>query len=256
MNSSSLSNTRGGGAGDRAAAGSTPAQTREGGLGEEASALASDAADAGRHVVDVAKDESRSVASETKDQARRLLGQVGDELNGQATAQQARLAEGLHSAGAEFSEMADGSTRSGYAADLVRGAGRRADAAARWLEQRDPRSVLEEVKGYARRRPGVFIAIAVGAGILAGRLTRAMASPPDRPASGGGRLPTGTDANRGATAPEAPPLREVPPPTATTVGTGATGSARATGSIGVTATGTRAGLEGGAPHGAPGSGGV
>jgi hypothetical protein len=35
--------------------------------------------------------------------------------------------------------------------------------------------LLYEVKQFARRRPGYFIAIAIGTGVVAGRLTRALA---------------------------------------------------------------------------------
>ncbi|MFE6257329.1 hypothetical protein, partial [Agromyces sp. NPDC057865] len=116
MTSSSLSNTPGG-----VTAADDTTSDRSGDLRDDVSTLASDAGDAGRHVVDVAKDETRSVASETKDQARRFLGQVGDELSSQAATQQTRLAGGLRSAGSEFSEMASASTDSGYASELVRG---------------------------------------------------------------------------------------------------------------------------------------
>ncbi|TYL50261.1 hypothetical protein [Agromyces mariniharenae] len=253
MTNSYPSNTPGG----VPAADTTPEQS--GDLRDDVSTLASDAGDAGRHVVDVAKDETRSVASETKHQARRFLGQVGDELSTQAATQQTRLAGGLRSAGSEFSEMANASTSSGYASELVRGAGERADSVARWLEQRDPRSVLEEVKGFARRRPGVFIAIAIGAGVLAGRVTRAIMSPPDEEGSAGRRAMTTGRAD--FTAPPVPPVREVQPPATTTVGTGYTGST-GTGTTGAatigtgTIPGTGVGGAGGGTYGSPGTGGA
>ncbi|GAA1846643.1 hypothetical protein [Agromyces salentinus] len=229
MTNSPLTNPRGD---------ATSSTGTSGGVGEKASALASEAGDAGRHVVDVAKGESRGVASETGRQARRFMGQVGDELSSQASTQQSRIAEGLRSVGSEFSGMAGDGSRSGFAVDLVRGAGERADAAARWLDDRDPGSLVEEVKRFARRRPGVFIAIAVGAGVVAGRLTRAIATPSEDSgsstgSSAEGRRPvssarTGTD---GFSAPPVPPVTEVPQTGVTTVGTaggglGATGTAR------------------------------
>ena len=188
------------------------------------STLASDASDAGRHVVGVAKDETKSVASETGRQARRFMGQVGDELRSQAATQQSRAAEGLRSVGSGFSEMASGSTQTGIAADLVRGAGERVNDVARWLDDRDPRSLVEEVKGFARRRPGVFIAIAVGVGVIAGRLTRAIASSSEASDSSSNatdridRQPRDVDF-----AAPVPELREVPPPAATRVGAPTTG---------------------------------
>ncbi|WP_308798734.1 ATP synthase subunit B family protein [Agromyces silvae] len=145
-------------------------------LREQAKNVASDAGDAGKHVVDVAKDETHGVASETKTQARRLVGQVGDELRGQAAQQQSRVASGIRDVGSQFEQMADSADDSGMAANLVRDAGRRVGHVGEWLDQRDPKDLLEEVKRFARRRPGVFLAVATGAGLVAGRLTRALAS--------------------------------------------------------------------------------
>jgi hypothetical protein len=62
----------------------------------------------------------------------------------------------------------------GPALNIVRSVADRADAAASWLEARDPGSLLSEVKSFAARRPGTFIAIAALAGIVAGRLTTSL----------------------------------------------------------------------------------
>lgn len=159
--------------------GTTPQSTTPGAR-EETSNLANEAGQAGRRVAGVAKGEAKSVGYEARRQARRLADQVGSEVRQQAANQQGRAASGLRNIGDEFSNMANGSgSGSGFAADLARQAGERAGAVAQWLDERDPRSILEEVKGFARRRPGVFIAIAVGAGIVVGRLTRALAQPSD-----------------------------------------------------------------------------
>lgn len=218
MTNDSLSNAYGAAGGEGAATSASSSPTND--LRGDVSALASDAGDAGRRVADVAKDETRSVASETRRQASRFMGQVGDELSSQAASQQARVAEGLQAMGSEFSEMAHSASGSGYASELVRGAGERADAVARWLEARDPRSIVEEVKGFARRRPGVFLAIAVGAGVLAGRLTRALAEPSDDSSSRGRMTPPrGRELDdSGFAAPAVPPVSAVPPTSTTTVG--------------------------------------
>lgn len=138
------------------------------------------AGDAGRRVADVAKDETRAVADETRYQVRRLTDELGSEVREQAATQQTRAAQGIRSIGSDFSQMAEGGApTSGFANDVVRRAGRKADEVAQWLDARDPGDILQEVKSFARRRPGVFLAIAVGAGILAGRLTRALTAPDD-----------------------------------------------------------------------------
>jgi hypothetical protein len=171
------------------------------GAREEAANLASEAGDSGRRVAGVAKEETKAVGSEARRQARRLADQVGSEVRQQAATQQSRAAGGLRNIGDEFSNMADGSgSGSGFAADVAREAGQRVGAVAQWLDQRDPKDLLEEVKGFARRRPGVFLAIAVGAGVVVGRLTRALMTPSDdraaassgRPVSAYGTGATGT----------------------------------------------------------------
>lgn len=173
------------------------------GAREEAANLANEAGDATRRVAGVAKDETKAVGYEARRQARRLADQVGTEVRQQAANQQSRAAGGLRNIGDEFSDMADGTgTGSGVAADVAREAGQRVGAVAQWLDERDPRDLLEEVKGFARRRPGVFLAIAVGAGVVVGRLTRALMTPSDdddrtsassgRPVSANGTRATGT----------------------------------------------------------------
>ena len=193
--------------------GATSAETAN---GSDLSALAADAGEATHQVVDTAKQETRSVASEAGRQAKMLAGQVRDELRDQAATQQTRAADGLHATGSAFTKMADGSDDSGYAPQLVRAAGERIDSAANWLGTRDPAAVVEDVKRFARRRPGVFIAIAVGAGIFVGRVTRALATSSD---AGDSNAPaTRSSTGNGFNAPPAPPARQTAPPSVSSVG--------------------------------------
>ncbi|MBX0300945.1 hypothetical protein K2F54_13275 [Cryobacterium sp. 1639] len=129
---------------------------------------------AGQHVAGVAKDELHKVGSETKQQAKDLYRQTQGELKDQAAAQQQRVASGIRSLSDEFGSMAEKSETQGVASDLAHQAATRAAGVADWLEQRDPAALLNEVKSFARRRPGVFIAIAAVAGVVAGRLTRSV----------------------------------------------------------------------------------
>lgn len=212
--------------------------TTQPGLRDEASNLASGAGSAGRRVADVTKDETRAVARETSQQARRLADEARRELRDQAAVQQTRVASGLHSVGGELSRMADASEEPGVATDVVRETGRRVDDVAQWLDQRDPGSLLQEVKSFARRRPGVFLAIAVGAGVVAGRLARALATPAEGDGQGASaaRLTSGTPA-RGAT--DAAAIDDLPRATTPTrVGTtGGVGTTYGVEGGGVTSTG-------------------
>jgi hypothetical protein len=142
---------------------------------EQASHVAGGVADAGAKVAGTAKEEGAKVLSEAKTQVKDLYEQTMSQVSDQATTQQQRVATGLHSISDELNTMADNAP-GGVASDLVQQVASRAGSIASWLEQRDPGSLLSDVQGFARQRPGTFIAIAAGAGILAGRLTRSVKS--------------------------------------------------------------------------------
>ncbi len=137
--------------------------------------VAGTAVDQGKQVAGTAKVQARRVTSEAATQVRGLVGQAGDELRQQASAQQDRVAQGIRTLGEQLNNMAAGNMpEEGPALNIVRSVADRADAAASWLESRDPGSMLGEVKSFAARKPGTFIAIAALAGIVAGRLTTSL----------------------------------------------------------------------------------
>ncbi|AZS45653.1 MULTISPECIES: ATP synthase subunit B family protein [Microbacterium] len=143
---------------------------------QEAADLKDTAATQAKDVLGTAKDEAATVVGEAKTQAKDLYAQTQRELSEQAHTQQQRLAGGLRSVSNELGSMATNSEGSGVASDLVQQVSGRLSAAATWLGDRDPGSVLTEVKRYARRKPGTFILAAAIGGIVVGRLTRALAA--------------------------------------------------------------------------------
>jgi hypothetical protein len=143
---------------------------------DQAKDVASDAQKAGQHVAGTAKDQASNVVGEAKSQARDLYHQTTSELKDQAGAQQQKAATGLRSISDELSSMAEKADGSGVATELVRNLSGRAGSVASWLDGRDPGSLLDDVKSFAARKPGTFIAIAAGVGILGGRLTKALAA--------------------------------------------------------------------------------
>ena len=182
-----------GAAGTTGGTSTSSAGGQSGGVKDEASRVAGSAKEAGKDVAATAKEQAKNVAGEAKSQARDLYHQTQRELRDQAAQQQERVASGLHSVGDELDQMASSSEQGGVATDLVRQAAQRAHSIAGWLDQRDPGSLLNEVKSYARRNPGTFIAAAAIAGALAGRLTRALASGgDDSNSSGSGSSTTGS----------------------------------------------------------------
>jgi hypothetical protein len=173
---------------------------------DQATNVAGSASSAGQHVAGVARDEAGNVAAEAKGQAKNVLGQAHAELTQQASDQQQRVAGGLRSLGTELGSMADGSQDSGLATDLARQASSKAHEVADWLEDRDPSSLLGEVKTFARQRPGTFLALALVAGVAAGRLTRGLkdeSSTSDAPAT---KTPTAYGSGEAAPADPYPPV--------------------------------------------------
>jgi len=147
---------------------------------DEAADLKRQATDSAQTVAETAKAEATNVATEVKTNARSLLLQAKSDLTEQAGTQQQKTAEGIRALSSELTTMADASDQPGVAADLVRQAAERSQSVAAWLENRDPGSLLEEVKSFARQRPGTFLMVAAGAGMLAGRLGRSLqAGAPD-----------------------------------------------------------------------------
>ena len=150
---------------------------------DEALGVAGSAKAKSSGLVEEGVDKARSVAGEAGRQARDLMDEARAELTAQASDQQRRVAGGLRTFGQELSSMADGSSEGGLAADVARQVATRTTDLAQWLDERDPGSLLEEVKDFARRRPGAFLAVAAGAGVLAGRLTRGLTDAAAAPAA-------------------------------------------------------------------------
>src|SRR6478752_2849994 len=148
---------------------------------------------AGAQVADTVKDQAGHVAEETKHQAKQLLSQAQTELSDQAAVTQQRVSEGLHALADELTGMAKNSEQDGPATDLARQAADKARQAAGWLGDRDPGSLLDEVRTFARKKPGTYLALALGAGVLAGRLTRGLTAPSDDDNTDAATAPTTTN---------------------------------------------------------------
>src|SRR6478752_416026 len=187
---------------------------------DEAADVTRHAADAAQNVAETAKTEAANVASEVKTNARDLLHQAKSDLTEQAGTQQQKVAEGLRSVAGELHSMAAASEQPGVATDLVRQAAERSSAVATWLDGRDPGSLLTEVKSFARQKPGTFLLLAAGAGVLAGRLSRSLsAGAPEttgRTAASGTAAPVTRVPDTGMAVP--PPPVQMPAPETTTAG--------------------------------------
>jgi len=163
------------------ATGSAAASTTQGGASgkteaakDEAASVAGEAAGAAQHVTETAKTEVTNVASEVKTSARGLLEQARSDLTSQAGAQQQKAAGGIRAISEELRSMAEAPEQQSVASDLIRQAADRSASVASWLENRDPGSLVDEVKSFARQRPAAFLLLAASAGVIAGRLGRSL----------------------------------------------------------------------------------
>ena len=140
---------------------------------DQASDLANSSVQAGKHVGDVAREQASGVAAEAGRQGKNLVEQAQGQLHEQAAEGQHRIAQKLLSLSDELRSMAENSGQ-GVALDVTQQAASRVRDAGHWLEKREPRQVVNEVQSFARRRPAMFLVLAAGAGLVAGRLTRGL----------------------------------------------------------------------------------
>ena len=150
---------------------------------DQAGQVADTAKQAGAQVAGTVKEQAVQVTAEAKNQAKQLLAQAQSELSEQAASTQQRVSDGLHALADELAGMARNSDQDGVATDLARQAADKARSAAGWLADRDPGSLLDEVRSFARNKPGTYLALALGAGVVAGRLTRGLTAPTDNDAT-------------------------------------------------------------------------
>lgn len=123
-------------------------------------------------VADTATEKGQEVAREVGRQARDLAAEARTQLKEQAGQQHRKVVEGLRSLAEQLDSMAGSAESDGVAGEAVCQARDRVRSVADWLQDRDPEGVLDEVRSYARRRPGAFLLGAALAGVVAGRSIR------------------------------------------------------------------------------------
>ena len=175
--------------------------------------VAGAAADQGRQVTDTAVQQTRNVAGDVTDHAKGLLSDALNQVDDESRRQLDRLVRGLDTLGDDLDQMANQSGTSGLAVEMTRQVATRTRDLGRRLDGREPREILEDVRGFARRRPGTFLAGALVAGVVAGRFARGAKDASD----GGAGTPTATapetfpPGSLGTSVAEPPPARPATP---------------------------------------------
>ncbi|MCU1633097.1 MAG: hypothetical protein JWM61_1749 [Micrococcaceae bacterium] len=165
---------------------------------EAAKNVAGTAASEAKNVAGTAASEAKNVAAEAGSQAKNLLGTVTSEVKNQAGTQQQKITEGIRGISDELKSMAEKSDNH-MVSNIVQQASQRTGSAASWLEGRDATDILEDVKAFARRKPGAFLAIAAGSGLVVGRLTRGMTGNRDSNTTSSGQNASSTGTSTAGT---------------------------------------------------------
>ncbi|MCW2634912.1 MAG: hypothetical protein JWQ99_1279 [Blastococcus sp.] len=140
---------------------------------DEAKNVGQTAAQAGSQVASTATEQAKEVAQETQRQAKDLLDQGRTQVKEQLVSQQQKAGQGLSSLAQELRALADGTSEGapGPARDLLQQASSSVESFASMLQNKEPAELLDEVRNFARRKPGMFLLGAAVAGVVAGRLT-------------------------------------------------------------------------------------
>jgi hypothetical protein len=201
------------------------AETKDVAVGE-ARNVGQTAAQAGTQVASVATDQAKQVAQETQRQAKDLLDQGRAQLKDQTVAQQQKAGQGLSSLAQELRALADGTSQGapGPARDLLQQASSSVENFASMLQNREPAELLDEVRRFARRKPGLFLLGAAAAGVLAGRLTSGVKAAHSDTSSTGGYTGQSNYVDPAPTYSDYPATGTYAEPTVTTGTTGTSGT--------------------------------
>jgi hypothetical protein len=141
----------------------------------EERSVAGAAADETKSVARAAADEARSVAHDATNEVRKLMGDARSQLRSQANEQSDRLAGSLQDVGHQLRTMAEkADDPESPVTSLTRQAADTADRFASHLQDGGVDRVMDDVKRFARNRPGVFLAGALAAGFVVGRMVKAV----------------------------------------------------------------------------------
>lgn len=128
-------------------------------------------------VSDEARHQVSEVAGEAKHQAHNLADETRDQISQQASEQQQRLASSVRQLADGLSRMArQAPSEAGLAADLAHIAAEKLHTVGTHLGNREPAQLLEDVRTFARERPGLFLTGALVGGFVTGRLVKGVAS--------------------------------------------------------------------------------
>ncbi len=150
--------------------------------GQEAASVAKGAAgeavgtatEGARQVASEAAQQASDVGKEASAQARDLAQRAQSDLREQANARAQQAVQGLRDLGQQVRSLSEGRPQEGLAADVARQVATRIDDVASRYEQRGVEGAVEDLRRFARQRPGLFLLGAAATGFVATRFGRGL----------------------------------------------------------------------------------
>jgi len=124
------------------------------------------------HVAQTAKQEVSRVAGEAKSQAQSLSGQARSQVSGKVEEQKSKAVGMLRTTADELHSLSREQEQSTMTTELIRRTAEQAQSVAGYLDKKGAPEIIEDVRSFARRRPGVFLLAAAVAGAVAGRIVK------------------------------------------------------------------------------------
>jgi uncharacterized protein YjbJ (UPF0337 family) len=161
-----------------------------------------------RNVAGTAKEQAGTVVGEARGQVRRLASQAKDQATDRVRGQHNQLVDRIRGLADEFQEMGGDGDSPGKA--LVSDLGQRGRRVADYLGDRGPEGLVSELTDFARRRPFAFLAGAVAAGFLVGRLGKGVWKAQQDDSGSGGSQPQDSYRSRQPAYPSEEPIFSEP----------------------------------------------
>jgi len=133
-------------------------------------------------VKDTAKEQAVRVGDEAKTQVRNVAADVRSKVGEQARTQNDNLVGGIRKVADDLDKMR-GERADSPAATVVSRVADGGRQVADYLDRNGPEGVLREVQDFARRRPGAFLATALVAGLVVGRLGKGVMKADEAPSA-------------------------------------------------------------------------
>jgi hypothetical protein len=145
--------------------------------GDEVGNVAETATEGVLDVADEVRTQAKEMVGHAKEQFDEFFDQARQEVGEQARQRSEQAAGQLRTLSNQIVALAEGRPESaGSLAGLLYDAEDRVRGLATRLEQGGPQGVKNDLSNFARRRPGAFLATAVGVGFVIGRAVRAGSS--------------------------------------------------------------------------------